>query len=140
MSSWTHARVSHAQAFVQFRADQASSCAYKLRNSGGGSAPLPHRSPPLQALGKGDRVMVTGRLRQRSWETPDGTLDETRAALCGCGKTSPSRSVTAPAASISNTQAGKGPCVRQGALNRAGCRRDGYNIPPRAPPPGDCLR
>jgi single-strand DNA-binding protein len=23
-------------------------------------------------LGKGDRVMVTGRLRQRSWETPDG--------------------------------------------------------------------
>jgi hypothetical protein len=25
---------SHAQAFIQFRADQASSCAYKLRNSG----------------------------------------------------------------------------------------------------------
>src|SRR6266542_6907289 len=25
---------SHAQAFVQFRADQARSCAYKLRNSG----------------------------------------------------------------------------------------------------------
>ena len=24
------------------------------------------------SLGKGDRVMVTGRLRQRSWETPDG--------------------------------------------------------------------
>jgi single-strand DNA-binding protein len=23
-------------------------------------------------LGKGDRVMVTGRLRQRSWETPEG--------------------------------------------------------------------
>ena len=33
MSSWAHARA-HAQAFVQFRADQASSCAYKLRNSG----------------------------------------------------------------------------------------------------------
>ena len=24
------------------------------------------------SLTKGDRVMVTGRLRQRSWETPDG--------------------------------------------------------------------
>ena len=24
------------------------------------------------SLGKGDRIMVTGRLRQRSWETPDG--------------------------------------------------------------------
>ena len=25
-----------------------------------------------ESLGKGDRVMVTGRLRQRSWETPGG--------------------------------------------------------------------
>ena len=25
------------------------------------------------SLSKGDRVMVTGRLRQRSWETPGGT-------------------------------------------------------------------
>ena len=25
-----------------------------------------------ESLGKGDRVMVTGRLRQRSWETPEG--------------------------------------------------------------------
>jgi single-strand DNA-binding protein len=25
-----------------------------------------------ESLGKGHRVMVTGRLRQRSWETPDG--------------------------------------------------------------------
>ena len=25
-----------------------------------------------ESPGKGDRVMVTGRLRQRSWETPDG--------------------------------------------------------------------
>jgi single-strand DNA-binding protein len=24
------------------------------------------------SLGKGDRVMVTGRLRQRTWETPEG--------------------------------------------------------------------
>jgi single-strand DNA-binding protein len=26
------------------------------------------------SLSKGDRVMVTGRLRQRSWETPEGDL------------------------------------------------------------------
>ena len=26
----------------------------------------------VDSLGKGDRVMVTGRLRQRSWETPEG--------------------------------------------------------------------
>jgi single-strand DNA-binding protein len=25
-----------------------------------------------ESLGKGDRVMVAGRLRQRSWETPEG--------------------------------------------------------------------
>jgi single-strand DNA-binding protein len=25
-----------------------------------------------ESLSKGDRVMVTGRLRQRSWETPEG--------------------------------------------------------------------
>jgi single-strand DNA-binding protein len=25
-----------------------------------------------ESLGKGDRVMVTGRLRQRTWETPEG--------------------------------------------------------------------
>jgi single-strand DNA-binding protein len=24
------------------------------------------------SLGKGDRVMITGRLRQRNWETPEG--------------------------------------------------------------------
>jgi hypothetical protein len=34
MSSWAHARAPYGQAFVHFRADQASSCAYKLRNSG----------------------------------------------------------------------------------------------------------
>jgi single-strand DNA-binding protein len=27
---------------------------------------------PGDSLTKGDRVMVTGRLRQRSWETPEG--------------------------------------------------------------------
>jgi single-strand DNA-binding protein len=31
------------------------------------------------SLAKGDRVMVTGRLRQRSWETPEG--DEVGASL-----------------------------------------------------------
>jgi single-strand DNA-binding protein len=25
-----------------------------------------------ESVGKGDRVMVTGRLRQRAWETPEG--------------------------------------------------------------------
>jgi hypothetical protein len=30
------------------------------------------RSYLADSLGKGDRVMVTGRLRQRSWETPEG--------------------------------------------------------------------
>jgi hypothetical protein len=30
------------------------------------------RSYLADSLGKGDRVMVTGRLRQRSWETPRG--------------------------------------------------------------------
>src|SRR6266536_1536213 len=34
MSSWAHARTPYVQAFGQFRADQARSCAYKLRNSG----------------------------------------------------------------------------------------------------------
>jgi len=35
----------------------------------------PPRSVPdasADSLAKGDRVMVTGRLRQRSWETPEG--------------------------------------------------------------------
>ena len=35
----------------------------------------PSRSVPdtsADSLTKGDRVMVTGRLRQRSWETPEG--------------------------------------------------------------------
>jgi single-strand DNA-binding protein len=35
----------------------------------------PPRSVPgtsADSLSKGDRVMVTGRLRQRSWETPEG--------------------------------------------------------------------
>jgi hypothetical protein len=34
MGWWAHAWTPHAQAFVQFRVDQARSCAYKPRNSG----------------------------------------------------------------------------------------------------------
>jgi single-strand DNA-binding protein len=34
-----------------------------------------------ESLTKGDRVMVTGRLRQRSWETPEGEADEVGASL-----------------------------------------------------------
>jgi hypothetical protein len=30
------------------------------------------RAPGRLSLSKGDRVMVTGRLRQRTWETPEG--------------------------------------------------------------------
>ena len=44
-----------------------------------GTAPQPHpyiwrdqAEHAAQSLAKGDRVMVTGRLRQRSWETPEG--------------------------------------------------------------------
>jgi single-strand DNA-binding protein len=39
-----------------------------------------------ESLGKGDRVMVTGRLRQRSWETPEGenrSVTELDAASTG---------------------------------------------------------
>ena len=35
------------------------------------------------SLGKGDRVMVTGRLRQRSWQTPEGDKANARAAGSG---------------------------------------------------------
>jgi single-strand DNA-binding protein len=34
--------------------------------------PLPADATVPDSLTKGDRVMVTGRLRQRSWETPEG--------------------------------------------------------------------
>jgi single-strand DNA-binding protein len=65
------------------------------------------------SLGKGDRVMVTGRLRQRNWETPDGDkrsvteleADEVRASL----KWATARS-SAPvsAATVSATKVGSG--------------------------------
>ena len=43
------------------------------RDDTGSTAPPPEGSSCLQdSLGKGDRVVVTGRLRQRSWETPEG--------------------------------------------------------------------
>jgi hypothetical protein len=40
---------SYAQAFVQFRADQARSCAYKLRNSGIISDPQGGELPACEA-------------------------------------------------------------------------------------------
>jgi single-strand DNA-binding protein len=33
-----------------------------------------------ESLGKGDRVMVTGRLRQRNWEIPEGDKPTTLSA------------------------------------------------------------
>jgi hypothetical protein len=55
MGSWAHTWTPYAQAFVQFRADQARSCAYKLRNSG---VPLglAERVEPLRL--KGDWGML----------------------------------------------------------------------------------
>ena len=37
-----------------------------------GQRPAGQAEHLADSLSKGDRVMVTGRLRQRSWETPDG--------------------------------------------------------------------
>jgi single stranded DNA-binding protein len=66
---------------------------------------------PADSLTKGDRVMVTGRLRQRSWETPEGEkrsvteleADEVGASLSGTRKWTARRepcakSATPPAA------------------------------------------
>ena len=49
-----------------FRAPDAPTAAAVLERVGGQAEHL------ADSLAKGDRVMVTGRLRQRSWETPEG--------------------------------------------------------------------
>jgi single-strand DNA-binding protein len=76
------------------------------------------------SLGKGDRVMVTGRLRQRSWETPEGEkrsvieleADEVGASLKWA---TPRSSVPASAATATATRAGSGkPSVVATSTNR----------------------
>ena len=65
------------------------------------------------SLSKGDRVMVTGRLRQRSWETPDGDkrsvteleADEVGASL---GGPRPRSSGSANAATATAAMVGSG--------------------------------
>jgi single-strand DNA-binding protein len=52
------------------------------------------------SLAKGDRVMVTGRLRQRSWETPEGekrSVAEIEADEVGASLSSPAPRSNAPA-------------------------------------------
>jgi single-strand DNA-binding protein len=71
------------------------------------------------SLAKGDRVMVTGRLRQRSWETPEGDkrsvteIEPTRSAPPSSGP--PPRS-NAPASAATATA----PRVGSGRPNAAG--------------------
>jgi single-strand DNA-binding protein len=64
-----------------------------------------------ESLGKGDRVMVTGRLRQRSWETPEGEkrsvteLEPTRSVPAS-NRPRPRSSAPANAATASATPVG----------------------------------
>ena len=65
------------------------------------------------SLGKGDRVMVTGRLRQRSWEIPEGekrSVTELEADEVGASLkwATPRSSVPASAATATATRAGSG--------------------------------
>jgi single-strand DNA-binding protein len=68
------------------------------------------------SLSKGDRVMVTGRLRQRSWETPEGdkrSVTEIEADEVGA-------SLKWATAKVERTsQRGNGDRPRQGAAGRA---------------------
>ena len=66
-----------------------------------------------ESLGKGDRVMVTGRLRQRSWETPEGekrSVTELEADEVGPRSSGPRPRSNAPAsaATASVTRVGSG--------------------------------
>ena len=64
-----------------------------------------------ESLGKGDRVMVTGGLRQRSWETPEGdkrSVTEIEADEVGAPPSSgprPRSSAPASAATATATRA-----------------------------------
>jgi single-strand DNA-binding protein len=95
------------------------------------------------SLANGDRVMVTGRLRQRSWETPRATSDRsprsrpTRSAPPSSG---PRRRWSAPAsAATANTPAGG-----SGRPNAVATSTTGHPFehPPAARPredhPGGC--
>jgi single-strand DNA-binding protein len=66
-----------------------------------------------ESLGKGDRVMVTGRLRWRSWETPQEekrSVTELEADEVGASLkwATPRSSVPASAATATATRAGSG--------------------------------
>jgi single-stranded DNA-binding protein len=71
-----------------------------------------------ESLGKGDRVMVTGRLRQRSWETPRATSGRspnwkpTRSAPPSSGprprSSAPASAATATATRVRERQAERG--------------------------------
>jgi len=72
-----------ADQFIQRRGDGALAVSHDVlvaqRHGRRGAAPQPdpyvwrgQAEHLADSLAKGDRVMVTGRLRQRSWETPEG--------------------------------------------------------------------
>ena len=76
------------------------------------------------SLAKGDRVMVTGRLRQRSWETPEGekrSVTELEADEVGPRSSGPRPRSNAPAsaATASVTRVGSGrPSAVASSTNR----------------------
>src|SRR5215216_7351470 len=64
-----------------------------------------------ESLGKGNRVMVTGRLRQRSWETPDGdkrSVTELEADEVGPASSGPRPRSSAPVSAATATAARAG--------------------------------
>jgi single-strand DNA-binding protein len=77
------------------------------------------------SLGKGDRVMVTGRLRQRSWETPEGekrSVTEIEADEVGA-------SLKWATAKVER-QASRGTGERAGGRERPAERGGDFNDPP----------
>jgi single-strand DNA-binding protein len=78
-----------------------------------------------ESLGKGDRVMVTGRLRQRSWETPEGerrSVTELEADEVGA-------SLKWATAKVERAQA-RGNGDRVAARDRGAERGGDFNDPP----------